>query len=85
MSGSQKLTGKTPFTVRYWPKADTHGSILTPNSAIWSFRVSECPLTTQSGRSAVTDYGQPLNFAPLKKRRFCYLMSRSTTPSCEKH
>jgi hypothetical protein len=23
MSGSQKLTGKTPFTVRFWPKADT--------------------------------------------------------------
>jgi hypothetical protein len=30
MSGSQKLTGKTPFTVRFWPKADTHGRILSP-------------------------------------------------------
>ena len=30
MSGSQKLTGKTPFTVRFWPKADTHGRIVDP-------------------------------------------------------
>ncbi len=30
MSGSQKLTGETPFTVRYWPKADTRGCLLGP-------------------------------------------------------
>ncbi len=30
MSGSQKLTGKTSFTVRFWPKADISGRILNP-------------------------------------------------------
>ncbi len=76
--------------VRFWPKAviQTKSKSLFVNdrfgeksgrSAGVSASRAEQQLLAPYGRSGVTNLGQPMIFAPLKKRRFCYPMSRSTT------